>query len=98
MSASHYHWRGDTLVIRCHIQPGAAHTAFAGLFNERLKIRVRATATDGAANKCLIKYLATEFNVAKSQVELVKGLTSRHKTVAINSPKAIPRQTDITRV
>lgn len=93
----HYSWRQDTLLVYCHIQPNAAHNAIVGLYNERLKIRISAAATEGAANSCLVKFLAAQFGVVKSRVELIKGLTSRQKTVAITMPKKLPQQASIAR-
>ena len=93
----HYSWREDTLLIYCHIQPNAAHSAIVGLYNERLKIRISAVATEGAANSCLVKYLAAQFGVPKNRVELIKGLTSRQKTVAITMPIKLPEQASIAR-
>ena len=37
--ASHYLWRGKRLLLFCHLQSKASHTAFAGLYGERIKIR-----------------------------------------------------------
>lgn len=85
------------MLLYCHIQPNAAQNGFAGFFNDRLKIRVAATAADSAANNALLKYLATQFNVPKSRVTLVKGAASRQKTVAIMAPQTIPEAVDITR-
>ena len=99
---SHYRWHEDTLLIYCHIQASAAQNGFAGLRcaeqnSQRLKVRVTAAAIGGGANNCLIKYLATQFGVPKSRVQLLKGQTTRYKTIAIEKPKKIPAQTDIAR-
>ena len=37
-----YRWQDNTLLLFCHIQPGASRDEFAGLHGERLKIRLRA--------------------------------------------------------
>jgi uncharacterized protein (TIGR00251 family) len=96
----HYRWQEDTLLIYCHIQANARRDGFAGrsdglskgLSEERLKIRVSAAPAESAANKCLIKYLATQFGVPKSSSALLKGQTSRYKTMTIKAPKKIPEQ------
>lgn len=93
----HYSWRGDTLLLYCHIQPNAAQHGFAGLFNDRLKVRVAATAANGAANDALLRYLAAQFNVPKSRVALVKGASSRQKTITVVNPQMIPEAVNITR-
>ena len=51
--------------------------------NGGIKIRLTAPPVDGAANEALVKFLATEFGTAKSQVSIVSGHTSRDKIVRI---------------
>jgi uncharacterized protein (TIGR00251 family) len=45
---------------------------------------------DGAANKTIVEFLAKAFGVAKRQVEIRRGQTSRRKTVAISQPLKDP--------
>jgi uncharacterized protein (TIGR00251 family) len=47
------------------------------------KVYTSAPAVDGKANKALIALLAGHFQVRKSQIEIIKGLKSRHKTISI---------------
>ena len=47
------------------------------------KVCLTAPAADGKANRALIGVLADYFNVRKSQIEIIKGLKSRHKTISI---------------
>jgi len=51
----------------------------------RLKVYLTARAIEGKANKALIKILADYFKVAKFQVEIIKGLKSKDKTISILS-------------
>lgn len=51
---------------------------------ELTKIYLRAPAVDGKANKALIEFLSHHFNVAKSKIEIIKGLKSRNKTITIS--------------
>jgi hypothetical protein len=54
-----------------------------------LKARVRAVPEDGKANAALEALLAKTLRVARSQVRIVAGFTSRRKTVEIagDAPK-----------
>lgn len=79
---------GDGVVLALHIQPGAKRTECAGLHGEALKIRLAAPPVDGKANEALIAYLAKTLGVAKSQVELVSGQSSRAKRVRIGAVSA----------
>ena len=73
---------GVTLSVR--IQPRASKNEAVRLENGGLKIRLTAPPVDGAANEALVKFLADRFSVAKSQVEIVSGHTSRDKIVRVN--------------
>ena len=48
------------------------------------KVYLTAPAVDGKANRALVEFLADHFNVKKSQIEIIKGLQSRQKTININ--------------
>ena len=49
------------------------------------KVCLSAPAVDGKANKALIEFLAEYFNVRKGQIEIIKGLKSRRKTISIET-------------
>jgi uncharacterized protein (TIGR00251 family) len=87
---THAQWHGDTLILYCHLQANAATSAFAGLYSNRLKIRIDTPPVDGKANQRLITFLSHAFGVPKTAVNIQKGLSSRQKTVAIQSPKTLP--------
>ena len=46
-------------------------------------VRVNALAVNNQANAAVIKLLAKHFKTSKSNVEIVKGFTSRYKVVEI---------------
>lgn len=48
-----------------------------------LKARVRAAPTEGEANAALIRLLASELRLPRSQFSIVSGATARLKTVAL---------------
>lgn len=50
---------------------------------QRYKIHLNAPAVDGKANEALIKFLAEHYQVRKNQIEITKGLKSRHKVISI---------------
>jgi uncharacterized protein (TIGR00251 family) len=56
-----------------------------------LKVRVAAPAVEGAANNALIRLLADELGVARRDVRIVAGATSRQKLVVVDGvdPEAI---------
>lgn len=66
-----------------HAQPGASKSEFAGMHAGALKIRIAARAEDGAANKAICTFLAETFAVPKTSVSILRGTSSRQKTVLI---------------
>ena len=85
-----YEWQGNDLLLRVKAQPKAGKDEFAEVLDNRLKIRITAPPIDGKANQHLIKFLARQFKVSKSQIKLLTGDTSREKRFMIRSPKQLP--------
>jgi uncharacterized protein (TIGR00251 family) len=87
----------EALVLMLHVQPGAKRTEIAGAHGEgmqtRLKIRLAAPPVDGRANAELLRYLADAFGVPLRQVALLRGETSRQKTVRVQRPARRPDRT-----
>ena len=49
-----------------------------------LRVRVMAPAVEGAANTALIRLLADELGVARRDVRIVAGATSRQKLIVVD--------------
>jgi uncharacterized protein (TIGR00251 family) len=79
--------------LALHVQPGARRAALVGEHGVRLKIAVRAPATDGRANDAVLALLAEVAGVPRRAVELVSGTTARDKRVRIATAVAdlLPR-------
>ena len=84
------HKEGDGVILDLHIQPGAKKTEIVGLHGAALKIRLAAPPVDGKANAELVRFLADAFDVPQRQVTIVRGETSRQKSVRIDAPAARP--------
>jgi uncharacterized protein len=69
--------------VSIKLQPRASRNQIQGLHGQELKIAVTAPPVDSAANSALIDFLASELKVSRSSVQIVRGQTSRHKTVFI---------------
>lgn len=82
----------DGLVLRLYIQPKASRDCIIGLHGDELKVAITAPPIDGKANAHLVKYLAKQFRVAKSQVLVEKGELGRHKQIKIIDPQQIPTE------
>jgi hypothetical protein len=82
----------DGLVLRLFIQPKASRDSIIGLHGDELKVAITAPPIDGKANAHLVKYLAKQFKVAKSQVLVEKGELGRHKQIKVINPQQIPTE------
>ncbi|ESS57164.1 hypothetical protein EDP2_907 [Enterobacter cloacae S611] len=82
----------EGLVLRLYIQPKASRDAIIGLHGDEVKVAITAPPVDGQANAHLVKFLAKQFRVAKSQVLIEKGELGRHKQIKIVHPQQIPTE------
>jgi hypothetical protein len=71
------------ITLNIYVQPGSAKDQVGGTYLDRLKVKVKAKATDGKANEAVLRFVATCFGVAKSCVVIVRGTSSREKTLEI---------------
>lgn len=83
----YYKWQKDNLLLELYIQPKVSKNAIVGEYGGRLKITITQAPQDGKANIHLMKFLAKYFNIPQSHVELLKGNSSKYKSVLIYDPK-----------
>ena len=70
------------VTLRIKAQPAASKNEFCGLYDgDALKIRIKAPAVEGAANKELVKFLSKSFKVPKSAILFKSGQNSKIKRV-----------------
>jgi uncharacterized protein (TIGR00251 family) len=67
-----------------HAKPRAKKSRVVGMRGDALEVALAAPPVDGAANEELVRVLARALGVAKREVELVRGDSSRQKLVAIS--------------
>lgn len=71
-------------LLNLRFSPGAADTAFAGMYGETaVKVWVAAPPEDGRANAAVVRFLAESLGVARSSLEVVRGGGSRDKVVLV---------------
>ena len=68
--------------INLYVQPGARKSELAGLFDGVLKIRIKARAIDGMANKELLRFFRKDLGLKSA--DLVSGLQSRYKKMGLS--------------
>ncbi len=78
-----YNIEDETVSLRIKAQPNASRNEFCEVYdNDAIKIRIKAPAVEGAANKELVKFLAKSFRVSKSDILFKTGQHSKIKIVA----------------
>lgn len=80
--------QNDGVLLSVKLQPRASKNEIGEALGDELRIKVTAPPVDSAANEALIELLSDELDCAKSSLELVRGQTSRHKTVKIRGASA----------
>ena len=71
--------KGSLLSLKA--QPGAARNGFNGVHDGCLKVQITTAPDKGKANGAIIKLLAKELGISKTDIEIVKGEKSRNKKV-----------------
>ncbi len=91
MSALDIKTRGGASRFAVRLQPRASTNEIAGLQGSALRIRVTAPPVDGAANDALVALIAKTLGVAKRDVTIAGGASSRNKIVEVAGvgPEAI---------
>ena len=74
----------DGQVLQLRISPNASKNEIIKT-TDGIKVKITAQPIDGKANKALIEFLSKQFKVPKSYFEILKGETSKDKTVLINN-------------
>lgn len=69
------------LIARIYVKPRAKKSVIVGIINNELHVAIHAKPAEGEANKELIAFLAAFFKLPKSQIIVVAGNNSRHKTI-----------------
>lgn len=77
----------DGIIIEVKVAPRSSKKAFAGVADNIVKIKLTAPPAGGAANEQLIELLSEHYGIRKSNIVILKGETSRRKTVKIAGVK-----------
>jgi len=72
------------LILNLKISPNASKNMFV-MEESGLKVKITAQPIDGKANKALIEFLSKQFKVPKTYFEILKGETSKEKTILIKN-------------
>lgn len=77
----------DGTLLSVKLQPRASSNEIGEALGGELRIRVTVPPVDAAANEALVDLLARRLGCPRRRVELVRGHTSRHKTLKLHGFK-----------
>lgn len=70
----------EGLIVKIRIVPNSSKNDII-LEDEFVKVKVTAQPIENKANKALIEFLSKTFKIAKTSIEILKGDTSKEKTL-----------------
>ena len=73
------------MLLHIKVKPNSKNDEIIREADGTLKVKIKAPATEGKANKYLVGYLADVLDIPKSKITLVKGTTNQHKTLDIEA-------------
>jgi uncharacterized protein (TIGR00251 family) len=74
---------GGGFLLDVLVQPRASRVRIGPVRQERLVVAVTSPPVEGEANRAVVDALARALGLAKSQIEIVRGDSSRRKTVRV---------------
>ncbi len=74
------------VAVAVRVQPGASRDEVIGWEAGVLRVRLRARAVEGKANKALMEFLAERLGLRPRQISLIRGERSREKLVEVDLP------------
>lgn len=84
MTEHHFHGGKAGAAITVQVIPGAKANKISEVLGDgTLKIHLNAASTDDDINQCLIQFLASEFKVQPTQVEILGGIKGKEKLISI---------------
>ena len=83
-------WDGDTLVLNVLGKPGASKDAIGKVSGHQLNISVTESPVRGRATDHMVRFLAGQFGVAVTDIEVVFGRFNVNKQLRIRAPRKLP--------
>lgn len=87
----------EGLIIKVKIVPNSSKNDII-LEDEFIKVKVMAQPIENKANKALVEFLSKTFKISKTNIEILKGDTSKEKTILLKTSDLEKRQDIISRL
>ena len=91
--------RPDGVVLLIKLQPRATVNEIGETQGTELRNKVTAPPVDSEANEALLRLLARALDCPRNSIELLRGQTSRHKTVklyGVSAEQVLARLADLS--
>ena len=72
------------ILLSLYVQPRAARNQIVGLHDGALKLAITAPPVDGQANAAVVAFLADTLSLAKKDIVIRHGQSSRRKQVVVH--------------
>lgn len=90
MKKPFFTWDDDTLVLNVLGTPNAKRDAIGKVKGHQLSVSVTAVPRAGRATDHMVRFLADEFGVSVSAIQVVFGRMNVNKQLRIKAPKRLP--------
>ena len=77
--------KSGAVMVDFHVIPNTSRTQADGEHDGALRVRLHAPPVDGKANLALVAWLADTLGIAKREVSLVRGQTSKRKQLQVSA-------------
>ena len=77
------------LTLSIKVEPRSSRSGIVGPYGDSLKVKLTAPPVEGKANDELIEVLSKGFRIAKKDVEIISGQSSKNKIVKLNGVKNV---------
>ncbi len=79
----------DGILIEVKVEPRSSKKGITGVMDNVLKVKLTAPPVEGEANEQLVEVIAEATGVRKSSISVVRGRSSKRKTVEIKGVESI---------
>jgi len=78
-----YEIKENEVILNIKAIPASSKNMFKEVLGDTIKIKIKAPAVEGAANRELIKFLSKTFKVPKNEIVFLSGETSKTKKISL---------------
>ncbi len=79
----------EYLIINIKVEPRSSRSGIVGPYGDAIKVKLTSPPVEGKANNELIEVLAKNLGIAKKNVEIISGKSSKNKIVKLFGIKSI---------